>query len=246
VTGLLQPANGGTGVDSSAANGCPRVTAGVWTISTANCGPAAPFAITSFSGCSTVELGASIVNPTFTASYSVTPAGAQISNTEGIDSPLTLTTPFTSGTVVGTFVHSAVTTTTFTLSATQGTTQTVLCSDSWQPAIFGGVGAPGATSTVTASGTTAVLSTGDVLPRIQLGAEVVGQEFGPFSPSGQTIYLLLIGGSHTFIDVNTGFPFAMAAPIAVSFVNTNGATVTMYLYGSLYPQSLPYTLKVAS
>lgn len=204
------------------------------------------FAINSFTGGSTVELGTAVVNPTFTASYSVTPSSAQITNTEGIGSPLTLTSPFTSGTVTGTFTHSSITTTTFTLSATQGTTQTATQNIIWQPAIFGGIGTSGATSSVTASGTTAVLSTGDSLPRVQLGAESVGQVFGPFSPSGQVIYLLLTGGSHTFIDQNTGFPFAFNAPIAVSFVNAKGVAVTMYLYQSSNPLYGSYAPKVAS
>jgi hypothetical protein len=246
VTGVLAPANGGTGIDSSGTTGCPRVAGGVWTINTANCGGSTPFSITGFSGGSTVEVGTSIANPTFTASYSSAPASAQITNTENIDSPLVLSTPFTSGTVSGTFVHTSATTTTFTLSATQGTTLTATQQISWQPAIFGGVGANGATSSVTASGTTAVLSTGDALARLQLGAEQVNQTFGPFSPSSQVIYLLLTGGSHTFIDANTGFAMAFNAPITVSFVNAQGVTVTMYLYATTYPQNLPYTIKVAS
>lgn len=204
------------------------------------------FAITSFTGGSTVELGTSIVNPTFNATYTGTPASAQITNTEGIGSPLVLTSPFTSGTVLGTFNHASTTTTTFTLSATQGSTVTANQSISWQPAIFSGVGNSGATSSVTASGTTAVLSTGNSLARVQLGAESVGQTFGPLSPSGQVIYLLLTGGAHTFIDANTGFPFAFNAPITVSFVNAHGVTVTMYLYQSTNALSGSFAPKVAS
>lgn len=204
------------------------------------------FAINSFTGGSTVELGTSIVNPSFSASYTVTPSSAQITNTENIGSPLVLTSPFTSGTVSGTFTHNTITTTTFTLSATQGTTQTANQTISWQPAIFGGLGSAGATSSVTASGTNAILSTGDSLPRVQLGAEATGQSFGPFTPSGQVIYLLLTGGSHTFVDANTGFPFAFNSPIAVSFVNAKGVTVTMYLYQSSNPLYGTYVPKIVS
>jgi hypothetical protein len=204
------------------------------------------FSITSFTGGSTVELGTSIINPAFTAAYSTLPASAQITNTENIGSPLALSTPFTSGTVVGTFAHNSIATTTFTLTAIQGTTQMATQQINWQPAIFGGLGNSGATSTVTASGTTAVLSTGDALPRTQLGAETVGQTFGPFSPSGQVIYLLLTGNGHTFIDANTGFPFAFNAPIAVSFVNAHGVTVTMYLYQSTNALYGSFAPKVAS
>ena len=122
----------------------------------------------------------------------------------------------------------------------------LVAGNTWQPAIFGGVGSSGATSSVTASGTTAVLSTGDVLARMQLGAEGVGQTFGPFHPSGQVIYLLLTGGSHTFIDAGTGFPFAFNSPIAVSFVNAQGVTVSMFLYSSTNPLFGSFSPKVAS
>jgi len=193
---------------------------------------AVAFVINSFTGGRTVELGFAVVNPTFMATYSTTPASAFITNTDNINSPFTLSTPFTNATITGSFSHSTVTTTTFTLNAANGTTQTAQQQIIWQPAIFAGVGASGATSTVTASGTTAVLSTGDALPRTQLGAEVVGETFGPLTASAQVVYLLLTGGSHTFIDANTGFPFAFNAPISVSFVNANGTAVPMFLYAS--------------
>jgi len=193
---------------------------------------AVAFVINSFTGGRTVELGFAVVNPTFMATYSTTPASAFITNTDNINSPFTLTTPFTNATITGSFSHSTVTTTTFTLNAANGTTQTAQQQIIWQPAIFAGVGASGATSTVTASGTTAVLSTGDAMPRTQLGAEVVGETFGPLTAASQVVYLLLTGGSHTFIDANTGFPFAFNAPISVSFVNANGTAVPMFLYAS--------------
>jgi hypothetical protein len=77
-------------------------------------------------------------------------------------------------------------------------------------------------------------------------AETVGQVIGSYTPSGQAIYLLLTGGSHTFTDNNTGFPMAFNAPITVTFTNVNGVTVMMYLYqttNSLYANFAP---KVAS
>lgn len=204
------------------------------------------FSIASFSGGSTVELGTTLVNPVFTAAYTSTPASAQITNTDGLGSPLVLSSPFTSGTVQGNFVHTTATTTTFTLAATQGTTQTATQTISWLPAIFGGVGTAGATGTVTASGTTAVLSNGTALPRVQLGNESVGQVFGPFSPSGQVVYLLLTGAAHSFVDTNTGFPFAFNAPIPVSFTNAHGTTVTMYEYQSSNPLYGTYAPKVVN
>ena len=208
--------------------------------------PIGTFNITSFTGGKTVELGTVVTNPTFNATYTITPASASITNTESIGSPLVLSSPFTTGTVSGTFVHTATTTTTFTLTATQGTTQSAQQTIAWQPAIFGGPGTGGATSSVTASGTTAVLSTGSVLPRVQLGAETVGQTFGPYTASSQVIYLLLMGSSHTFIDANTGFPFAFNAPVAVSFTNAQGTVVTMYLSSSTNVLTGSFAPKVAS
>ena len=215
--------------------------------STINISLSTVFSITSFTGGETVEVGTSIPNPVFTASYSSTPNSASITNTESIDSPLALTTPFTLGTVVGTFVHNSVTTTTFTLTATQGaTTQTMTQALSWQDAIFGGVGTAGATSSVTSSGTTAILSNSNVLARAQLGAETIGQTLGTYSPSNQVIYLLLIGGSHTFVDAGTGFPMAFNTPTAVSFVTVTGVTVPMYLYRTTNALYSPSTPKVTS
>jgi hypothetical protein len=206
------------------------------------------FAITNFTtpNQGVVEVGTSLVNPTFSASYTSTPASAQITNTEAIGSPLTLSSPFTAGTVSGTFVHTTPETTSFTLSATQGVTQTWTLSIVWQYAIFGGVGATGASSTVTASGTTAVLSTGDVLQRVQLGAEAAGQTLGSYSPSGQYIYFLLVNSGHSFVDSNTGLPLAVNAPVTVSFVNAKGVTVTMYLYRTTNALYGTYVPKIVS
>jgi len=233
-----------TGPALTIAVGSGLTVSSVGSIITISLGTA--FSITSFTGGWTVPVGASVSNPTFAATYTTTPASANITNTDGTDSPLTLTTPFTSGTVTGTFTKSVPATTIFTLSATQGATLTAAQTGNWGWEVFGGVGSSGATSSVTASGTTAVLSNTNVLPRTQIGAETVGETFGPFSPSGQVIYLLLTGGSHTFIDAGTGFPFAFNAPLTVSFVNANGVSVTMYLYQTTNSLYGTYTPKVAS
>jgi hypothetical protein len=195
--------------------------------------PNTGFLINSFTGCSgSLELGQTVTNPVCSATYTGTPTGANITNTDAIDSPLVLSSPYTSGTIVGSFHHTSVTTTTIQLTAIGSSTQTANQTYTWNPRIFGGVGASGATSTVTASGTTAVLSTTDVLPSAGLGVETVGETFGPYAPTGQAIYLLLTGGSHTFIDVCSGFPFAFNSPLTVTFVNQYGVSQTMYLYQS--------------
>jgi hypothetical protein len=78
------------------------------------------FSITSFTGgaAANVETGFSFTNPSFSASYSTTPASAKITNTASIDSPLNLVSPYTSATVVGTFTLA-------TSGASRGTAQRV-------------------------------------------------------------------------------------------------------------------------
>ena len=248
VKGIVQPVNGGFGLDTSNSTGCPKVTAGIWSISPSNCtGSSVAFTINSFTGCNgALELGYTVTNPVCTATYSSTPTSASITNTDGISSPTNLTSPFTNSTIMGSFVHTAIATTTMTLTAVGTSTQTAAQAYTWNPRIFGGVGNSGATSTVTASGTNAVLSNASVIPSLQLGPETVGQTLGSFSPSGQVVYLLLMGGSHTFIDVGTGFPFAFNAPLSVSFVNANGVTVSMYLYASTNTLTGTFIPKIAS
>lgn len=191
----------------------------------------AAFTITGFSGGSVVECGATVTNPAFAASYSVTPASAQITNTDAVDSPLTLTTPFTSGTVVGSFSKGGVNaSTTFTLTAVGATTKTATQAITWEARSFGGVGPAGATSSVTASGTTAVLSNSAVLASTGLHTSDVNQTYGPFSPSNQKIYLLLVGSAHVIKDPSTNTIIPCNVSTAVSFVNQNSATISMSLY----------------
>jgi len=208
------------------------------------------FSITSFncSLCGTVEIGATITNPAFTVSYSATPTSAAITNTAGISSPTTLTTPFTGATVTGAFTLSTQGSITFTLTAVGASTKATTKAIVVNPRSFGGVGAAGATSSVTASGTTAVLSTGAILTSAGLLSTPVNVSaaFGTYSPSLQKIYILCTGGSRTFKDSVTGFSFAFNAPTAVSFVNANGVTVTMYLYESTNLLSGPYSILVVS
>ncbi len=201
------------------------------------------FTINSFTGGSNIEIGATVTNPAFTASYSTTPASAQITNTDGISSPLVLTTPFTSGTVTGAFTKTTATSTTFTLTAIGAVTKTATQAINWQPRTFGGVGTTGAT-TCTASGNNCVLvtATGTLT-----GAALNNQTlYGPYTPSGQKVYILMIGGSHTFKDNATGFAFAFNAPTSISFVNQFGATVTMFLYESTNTLTGTFSVLVAS
>jgi len=210
--------------------------------------PVVPLTITSFTGGQAGEIGQSFVNPAFSATYSGTPTGANITNTDSIDSPHALTTPFTSATLAGTFTHTSIATTTFTLHATDGTNNpTATQTFTWQPRIFNGTGTSGGATGATASGTSAVL-VGDTgtLPSAQLGAETVGTTFVYTGLTGQFIYMLLIGGSHTFVDANTGFPFALNAPTAITFVNQYGASISMFLYQSVNPLTGAFSPRVAT
>lgn len=209
------------------------------------------FAITSFVGGSTVECGATVTNPSFTASYSATPTSAQITNNDTPtpqDSPLTLVSPFTSGTVVGNFTHSVVNySVTFTLTAVGATTKTANQFITYLARSFGGLGTSGATS-ATASGNNAVLAgASGTLGNEGLHSSDIGQAYGPFSPSGQKIYLLLphTASAHTFKDQN-GFTFVMNSPTTFSFTNQNGAVISMDLYESLNVLSTTFTVTVSS
>jgi hypothetical protein len=197
------------------------------------------FSIDSFSASGgTVEVGASVVNPTVSASYSTTPASASVTNTASIDSPLTLTTPFTSGTFVGTFTSSVPATVDTTLTATSPTSvvkQSTIALVTFAERVFWGIGAGGAVS-ATASGTEAVLNGG-------LGTLVDSQLNLPASFTGPTptnnfIYFLCphTATPHTFQDAN-GFavpmgPGADGTPTTFSFTNVNGAVLSMDLYQS--------------
>jgi hypothetical protein len=193
------------------------------------------FAITSFSGGSTVEVGATVTNPPFAALYSATPTSASITNTDGVDSPLVLTTPFAAGTVVGAFTHAVLTAVTFTLTAILGAiTKTASTAINFFPRSFAGLATAGATS-ATAAGTTAVLNGGDgTLTNAGLNSSVVGQTFGPFAPASQKIDILVphTATPHTWKDPSTGFAFAMNAPTTFAFTNANGAVLSMDLYES--------------
>lgn len=209
---------------------------------------APPFTI-GLSGSETVEIGQPIVNPTLTASYSgSSAASAFVTNTISQQSPLNLTSPYTSVPYTTTFVEDSQTSVYFTLQATS--TGSVTKTDTnavvfnWFPRSFAGVGHPGATGTVTYTGNNAILSTNDIVFNQGLFSSFVGQSVS-FSPSSQNIYFLLTGGSHTFVDNSNQNPFPFNAPTPVSFVNQYSQTVSMYLYQSSTTLTGTYSIKVS-
>lgn len=202
---------------------------------------AAGFSITSFGcgACTTVEIGATVSNPAFTASYSSTPATAAITNTDGTSSPTNLTTPFTSATVTGSFVHTTTATTTFTLTAVSTSTKTATRAINWAARTFYGVGTGSGATSATASGNNAVLvgATGT------LGTWGLGTNTGTVSvsPSGQHIYFLLSTSGHTF-KVN-GFTTSFTCS-GTTFTNQNSINVGMQLCVSPTSLTGSYSVEV--
>jgi hypothetical protein len=205
----------------------------------------AGFNINGFSGGSAVEVGATVVSPAFSASYSSPASSATITNGAGIGSPLVLVSPFTSGTVVGNFTQTTQTSVCFTLTATAVSTKTASSCIQWEARSFAGIGAAGATS-ATASGLNAILNTTDILANAGISGSGYNSVYGPYTANAQKVYLLIVGGSHTFKDNVTGFAFAFNAPTAVTFVNAYGVSVTLYLYESTYLLTGAYSVLVAS
>lgn len=207
------------------------------------------YAISSFTGGSIVEVGASVTNPVFVASYTATPASANITNTDAINSPLVLVTPFTNGTVVGTFTHSTISSVIFTLTAisTTSITKTATQSIAFQARSFGGVGSAGATSATASSNNAILVGATGTLSNEGLHSSDVGQSYGIFNPSNQKIYLLLPHTStpHTFLDQSGfSFPMTLASPTIFNFTNQNGSVISMDLYESANLLSTSFTITV--
>lgn len=190
--------------------------------------------------CTNVEAGLSTINPAgFTASYANPTLPTSASLSDGINSPVTLTTPFTSASLPHSYctISDGVKTWTFTLTASgNGQTQTSSQQENCLPRNFGGIGTVGATG-ASASGTNATLAgaTGTLSGTTNGGGlfvNPIGVSFGTYSPSGQKIYIIIQGGTHTFVDSLTGFAFVMNTPTLISFLNINGVTIAMYIYES--------------
>lgn len=170
------------------------------------------------------------------------PAGGAIvtlssSNTAAAQVPASVTIPANGSVSTFTVTTSSVgSNTSLTISGNYNATQTASFTVTAPPPppqpIYGGPGKPGANSSVTLSGNTVILSTGDVLAQLQTRQEQVGDSW-QFTTNNQAIYLILFGGSHSFVDEN-GFTFVFNAPIPV---NVGGVAMFMYqttnaLFGS--------------
>lgn len=192
------------------------------------------FAVTGFSGGQTVEIGSLIVDPTFGFSYTATPDSATLTNSDGVDSPYDLNSPYDSATLTGDFEQDSQASTTFTITASKAGSSDASANQyfTWLPRQFCGVGTAGATG-ATADGNNADLedATG-TLDDAGLTSNPVGTNYGTQSPSDQKVYVLTLGGTREFKDAFTGFAFAMNAPTEIGFTNQNGVTLVMFLYES--------------
>lgn len=210
------------------------------------------FTITSFIESSSgpaVECGDTFTDPTLTASYNSLPNSATITNTDNIDSPHTVGTPFTLAALTGSFTHSGVNSSvTFTLTAHKGPViKTATYTVYFEARSFAGAGNTGATS-ATASGNLAILNSFGTLAFNGLFFDVIGQNFGPISPINQKIFILVPHTStpHTFKDAGTGFAFIMNAPTTFNFTNQHGAIISMDLYESTILLNTVFTITVVS
>jgi len=195
------------------------------------------FTINSFTTPTTLlEIGTTLTNPTFSAAYSVTPTVATITNTDSISSPTTLSSPFTSGSVTGSFVKHSASSTTFTLNATgNGVPKTQSTTVSWNARTFGGVGTTGATS-CSASSNNCTLNTSGTLTDAGVVTTVVNKVYGPYSPTGgQKIYVATPGScTHSsWTDTVSGFALVMDSGTSFTFTNQHSDSVGMCLYATV-------------
>lgn len=103
------------------------------------------FSVTSFSvGSGTLEVGATLTNPTFTAAYNRTPTSATLSDNQGTPSKNVISTP-TAFSLTATYTKTSNNdSVSFTLSAADGAeTSSKGTSVAWRPKVYYGAGAAG-------------------------------------------------------------------------------------------------------
>jgi hypothetical protein len=187
-----------------------------------------PCTISSFTAAQTVEIGTAIVAPTLSIGYSNCAGlitAAQVTNTAGVQSPLALSTPYTTAAYSGTFNLNTQGAITFTASAT-GATNSSNLNYNYDYRSYAGVGTSGATN-CTASGSVGAPTCTLVGATGVLNSAALNTSGGGFTsnlnPSGQFMYFMLYGCSHTF-TVNT---FATVfTSVAATYTSLGGATVS--------------------
>lgn len=175
----------------------------------------------SLSGGGTLEVGQSVVNPAFTASYtSGPPTSATLTDTEG-NTPVVLSSPFTAVTSPNTFTKTANNASvTFTLTAIKGSTRTASAAYAWRPLVFWGVGTGVDTEAeIEALGNSALASSR-------------GRSFTVNAAGGQYIYYAFPDAYGAATFTVGGFEGGFDDMGTVSLTNAYGVTATYRLYRS--------------
>jgi hypothetical protein len=193
----------------------------------------------SISAPSTLEIGDSRVNPSFTASYNRPAAAASLS--DGVNPALTLVTPFTAGTMLHTYTSAVPNSSKiFVLTANEagGAPRTASTGLSWLPKVHFGVAAPGGFDSAFITG----LLTNEL-------ASSRGRTFAVNSTSGTKIYYAYptsYGGvPSNFLDATTGFAAGFAKVAAnVAVTNAFGVVILYDVWGSDQFALGPVTIRV--
>ncbi len=185
--------------------------------------------ITSFAtGRSILRAGATLANPTFTASYNQTPTTVTIQDDQGNPSSAFGVSPFTSGTYLHSYTKTAVASVTYTLAATRtvGGTTTATAVDRWGFDVYHGAAAAVTTEANIKALATDVLSQSKSVPNYP--AVSTGTDYDWFCMPTSF-------GTPAFTDVTTGFPVPFVMTGTVSVTNSNSVTVNYDIWRSANP-----------
>ncbi len=188
----------------------------------------APAFNASLSGGGTLEVGNSVVNPAFTASYTGGPAtAATITDNDG-NPPLTLSSPFTAGTMPHTYSKTANNASvTFTLSASKGAiNDTAQASYAWRPRVYYGVSSNGSGNSeafIEALASSALASSRATSLSVNAGS---GEYIYYAYPASYGAATFTVGGFEGGFDL-------ISATISVT--NAHGVTQDYRLYRSTNP-----------
>lgn len=179
------------------------------------------------SGGTTLEVGASAVNPALTASYTGgPPTSASVSDSDG-NPATTLSSPFTDATIARAYTKTANNASvTWTLSAVKGSlTRTATTSTAWRPRVYYGVGVDG-------------LNTETAIEALASSALASSRarSFTVAPGSGEHIYYAFPASYGEAVFTVGGFEggFELVSD-SISVTNSNGVTQSYRLYKSTNP-----------
>ena len=194
----------------------------------------APFSISGFGGPGTLEVGQTLTNPSFTASYNRPPTGASVQDNQGNPSLNVIATP-----TAFTYLHAYTKTANnasvgWTLSANEsGDPSSSSTSASWRPRVFYGIGVAG-------------LSTESDIEGLASQPLASGRQvtFTVTAGSGQYIYYAAPTGYGTPTFFVGGFEGGFNFVGTVSVTNGFGVTQSYSLYCSANPNLGTTTVQV--